>query len=96
MDTRRVKPAYDDLLVASAPQTIWSIRVPWPGGSGGRAVGAAAPASSALLSLATSGAWGVLVSGVLTGAGAAILETLIGKTLKIAASDCDRAKDNVS
>jgi riboflavin biosynthesis pyrimidine reductase len=92
----RVKPAYDDLLVASAPQTNWSIRVPCPGGSGGRTVGAAAPASSALLLLAASGALGVLVSGGLTGAGAAILETLIGKILKIVAPDCDGAKNNVS
>jgi hypothetical protein len=77
-------------------QTIWSIRVPWPGGSGGSGVGAAAPASLALLSLATSGALGALVSGVLTGAGAAILEILIGKILKITAADSDRAKDNAS
>jgi hypothetical protein len=95
MDTR-VKPAHDDLLGASAPQTNWSIRVPWPGGSGGRTVGAAAPASLALLSLVALGALGMLVAGGFTGAGAAILEILIGKILKTVAPGYDGAKDNVS
>jgi hypothetical protein len=92
----RVKPAHDDLLGASAAQTNWSIRVPWPGGSGGRTAGTAAPASPALLSLVALGALGMLVAGGFTGADAAILKILIGKILKTVAPGYDGAKDNVS
>ena len=61
----------------SRPQAIWSIRVPCPGGSAASTVGWGAMASSARPSAFTTGVFGALGSGTLTGAGGVTLEVLI-------------------
>jgi hypothetical protein len=63
-------------------QTIWSIRVPWPGGRAATSGGEASVASSALLSFDVSGVLGAAaVTGgdAVMGADVVIAEMLIGR-----------------
>jgi hypothetical protein len=80
----------------SAPQAIWSIRVPCPGGRGASTVGWGALASSAPPSGFSTGALGALASEMLTGAGAVTLETLIETSSGSCFPDYGRAEANAS
>jgi hypothetical protein len=66
---------------AARPQTNWSIRVPWPGGSAARSVGCGVRELPASASGFTSGVFGSLASGIFTAGDAVTLEILIGNIL---------------
>jgi hypothetical protein len=63
------------------------MRVPCPGGSGGRTGGWVVLASVASPSFFTPGAFGWLAAGGFTGVDAGILEILIEKVLRLVAPD---------
>jgi hypothetical protein len=78
----------------AGPQTSWSIRVPWPGGSAAKSVGCGVRELPASASGFTSGVFGSLTSGIFTGADAVTLEILIGNILGSRLPDNNGAEAN--
>ena len=68
--------------------------MPWPGGSAAKSVGCGVRELPASASGFTSGAFGSLASGIVTGADAVTLEILIGNILGSLLPDSDGAETN--